>query len=36
MRRLLGTTTQVALVSLWRFNLIGVEGFQELQSELIC
>ncbi|MFQ6633714.1 hypothetical protein Gotur_011560 [Gossypium turneri] len=21
---------------LWRFNLIGVEGFQELQSELIC
>ncbi|MFQ6619048.1 hypothetical protein Gotur_000660 [Gossypium turneri] len=30
MLRLLGTITQVVLVSLWRFNLIGGEGFQEL------
>ncbi|MFQ6656920.1 hypothetical protein Gotur_026818 [Gossypium turneri] len=27
MLRLLGTITQVVLVSLWRFNLTGGEGF---------
>ncbi|MFQ6643229.1 hypothetical protein Gotur_017386 [Gossypium turneri] len=34
MLRLLETITQVILVSLWRFNLTGGEGFQELPSGL--
>ncbi|MBA0876690.1 hypothetical protein Goshw_024235 [Gossypium schwendimanii] len=34
MLRLLGTITQVVLVSLWRFNLTRGEGFQEFPSRL--
>ncbi|MFQ6669918.1 hypothetical protein Gotur_034983 [Gossypium turneri] len=34
MLRLLGTITEVILVSLWRFNLTEGEEFQELPSRL--
>ena len=36
MQRLSETIIQVGLVSLWRFNLIKGEGFQEQLSGLIC